>query len=145
MKKLLVVIAVALSGFVNGQKYEFFMNEVMTSYAYTMNYDSLYLARYGNIQELGMGAENKYVVDPSEKLVKLYVNGVYTSQAKLLSFSETKSQILFSFQDHGEISGKDFIRYGVYNKKPRINEHKVVLYYFSPIDTKTTVCHSSTD
>lgn len=123
------------------QQYEMLMNELTMTFAYTLNYDSLYRSNFGVPKEFGAGNENKYVVDLNTMMCTHYVNGRSHGEAKLLSFSETPSQLLFSFLDHGKLSNEDFVRYGVYNKKPRKDEPRFVLYYLSPIDKKTTVCH----
>lgn len=145
MKKLLVLLVLLVSGTVFSQKHEMIMSDFAESYAYSMNYDSLFITDFGNVQLIGNGIENKYVVDGTEMILSYFKDGRFIASSSLISFKETKDQVLFSWMNHGSISNKDYVRYGVYNKKPRTNEPKFVLYYQSKLDNITTVCHRTLD
>lgn len=141
MKKLFFIFAVALSTVVNAQKHEFVMFNYNMSYAFTMNYDSLYMVNFGQTQEFNTGTQNTYAVDGTSMTLTYSVDGSVVNQGALLSYKETSTQVFFSFMDHGLISNKDFVRYGVFNKNPRKGEPKFILYYKSKLDDTTTVCH----
>ena len=145
MKKILFALAVAISTSGFSQSYEVDLNDYYMSYAYSMDYETLFKNDFGVKQEDNIG-HNRYIIDPSNMKITFYTGDKkedYVGEKDLMSFKETSTQITFSFQDVGSISGKTCTRFGVINKNPRTNEPKFVLYHLSKLDNKTTVCYTS--
>ena len=145
MKKLFFIFALASANISFSQTYEVDMNDYYMSYAYSMDYETLLKSDFGVKQEDNFGY-NRYIIDGTNMTIKLYTGelfNTYIGEKKLLSFKETPTQVIFSFNDVGSISGKTYIRYGVINLYPAENEPVFILYHMSKLDNKTTVCYTT--
>lgn len=164
MRKLILSLGLLVSSLSFTQVIEIgYCTDMMVDHAYTLDYEELYQSQFHQRKtpdaDLGLtgGASvkfcpvNRYFVDLSDSLCTKIVYDEKTKQEwvkedsiKMISRVETDTQIKITIKcKSGTMSNTD-TEYGyfVYNKKPRKNEPKFVIYYYTTFENNTHVEYS---
>jgi len=164
MRKLILSLGLLVSSLSFTQVIEIgYCTDMMVDHAYTLDYEELYQSQFHQRKtpdaDLGLtgGASvkfcpvNRYFVDLSDSLCTKIVYDEKTKQEwvkedsiKMISRVETDTQIKITIKCKSETMSDADVEYGyfVYNKKPRKNEPKFVIYYYNPFDNNTHVEYS---
>ena len=148
MKKLVLGLGLLVSGLSFTQVEEFaYVTDVAVDHAYTLDYEELYQSQFHQRKtpdanhhiDIKFCPVNRYFVDLSDSLCTKFVYDKKTKQdwskedsIKMISRVETDTQIKITIKcKPGTMTNTD-TEYGyfVYNKLPRKDEPKYVLYYF---------------